>query len=165
MQNKINLIAAVFITYFFLLGCGASKKQSKSFGGFYLSNQIAKAVDTTYEYDIYNGKSGYVGGNIFFTLPDSLGGKKVEGFTELYSMIDEKKQVVAFKITSALLYENGKNILSYNAEKDKEPIKKLYYRNFKNFLSIILKDIPFKQKVENAKGIHSTYCNINFKSK
>jgi hypothetical protein len=159
MRRRVYVLAAITL-WLSTLNCGVFKKQNKSMGGYYLANQLAKVIDTTFEYDVFSKVDGFK--PLSTVLPDSLGGRNITGGIDIYAVINEQEKVVEIEVIELALLKNKKKYLNYNKQIDKEPLNNKYYQQLKNHLSHYITTVPFKQRKEASKGNHYTFCSINF---
>ncbi len=86
------------------------------------------------------------------SLPDTLGGKKLAGWAEFYSILDAKAQVIGIELISVNFYnaKTGSFFHQYWPEFQKNPIRKKYHKRLFPYLEYVARNISYSQNKESS---------------
>ena len=129
--------------------------------GYYFANQLAKIVDKTFEYPLLDKDSLY--SPLVKTLPDSLGGKKIDGTVEFYSYINDSGEIEKIEITQIDLYRNHVSYLRFPTIGEPSTKGNRYFKRFKLYFNNLVSTLKFTRG-ENAtqSKLHKTFGVVRF---
>lgn len=156
MKTGVTFILLLAILY----SCHSTKKIQPT--TYFFSDILSKDADTTYSYGVtnnllYNGHTQYK-----FTLPDSLGGDKMAGFVDYYSMVNSNKESESIEILELAIRKNDKKFIYYRKGYDTAAAEKPYFKRLVHYIYETTRAIPLKQTKPATLKLHPTYCSISF---
>ncbi|MGG9970945.1 hypothetical protein ACQ33O_04045 [Ferruginibacter sp. SUN002] len=155
---KLIIYAAVAVL---LCSCHTSKSTQQP-TTYFFADILSKDADTTYSYNVVNNLLYQDHTQYKFILPDSLGGNKLTGFVDFYSMINADKAAESIEILELALRKNDKKFIYYKKGYDTLAAQKPYYDRLKQYIYETVKTLPLKQNKSATLKLHPTYCYIRF---